>query len=118
MSKLALISAAALFVGSSLSAQPVVVRANPENLPTIRVSFADLNLASTSGQSRLKHRIGRAAADVCEYNHSRMPLEEELDALGCFKQARAGGLLQMNDILEKGSWGSAFAANTIVITRM
>lgn len=118
MSKLALITAAALFASSTLAAQPVVVRANPENLPTIRVSFADLNLASVSGQTRLKNRIGQAAAEVCEYNHTPMPLEEEMDARGCFKQARAGGLLQMKDVLEARALGSAFAANTIVITRM
>jgi UrcA family protein len=34
--------------------------------PTIAVSYADLNLASTEGQSRLHHRLAAAAHNVCE----------------------------------------------------
>lgn len=116
MSKLALIAAATLFVSSSLAAQPVVVRANPEDLPTIRVPFGDLNLLSASGQKRLKNRIGQAASEVCDYGFSRMPLYQEMQARDCFTVARADGYKQMDRVLIARSAGLSLAASSIVIS--
>lgn len=42
---------------------PTVTQAAEGN--SVRVSYADLNLASDAGQSALRGRIGEAARDVC-----------------------------------------------------
>lgn len=38
---------------------------------SVRVSYADLNLASDAGQSVLRGRIGQAARDVCGFEVSQ-----------------------------------------------
>ncbi|HEV8406951.1 MAG TPA: UrcA family protein [Sphingomicrobium sp.] len=58
----ALAAAAALVV-------PTVSRASETN--SVRVSYADLNLASYSGQHSLQQRITFAARVVCELEDSR-----------------------------------------------
>lgn len=62
----ALAAAAALVV-------PTVGRAAETN--SVRVSYADLNLASHPGQQLLQHRIASAARTVCDLEDSRqLPL--------------------------------------------
>ena len=53
---------AAAFGASGVAAQPpVVVTAAPFKV----VSYADLNISSEAGQTRLTHRIRAAASDLC-----------------------------------------------------
>jgi UrcA family protein len=62
--KTILMSLAAAVATSAASAQsPVVVTADTQ--PTIRVSYADLNLASTPGRQRLHDRVSAAARQLC-----------------------------------------------------
>ena len=58
----ALVAAAALVV-------PTVSHAAQSN--SVRVSYADLNLASDTGQNTLQRRITYAARVVCEFEDSR-----------------------------------------------
>ena len=45
--------------------RPVVVVANP-NIVIRQISFADLNLASASGELTLQRRVGGAVSSLCE----------------------------------------------------
>lgn len=46
--------------------QPVVVQGPSEYVITKRVSYADLNLASASGERTLNRRVGDAVTSVCD----------------------------------------------------
>jgi UrcA family protein len=59
---------AAVFVASTL-VLPTVSQAAESN--SVRVTYADLNLASGSGQQILEHRIVYAAKIVCVYDDGR-----------------------------------------------
>ena len=73
---------AAAVAASAASAQrPVVVTADTQ--PTIRVSYADLNLASPSGRERLQGRISEAARTLC-IDGNIDPLETEMDERSCY----------------------------------
>ena len=63
-----LVVVAALVVASALVV-PTVSQAAESN--SVRVSYADLNLASNRGQQVLQRRIGSAAVIVCEIEDSR-----------------------------------------------
>lgn len=78
----ALAAAAALVV-------PTVSRATETN--SVRVSYADLNLASYPGQRSLQRRITFAAQVVCELEDSRQ-LPVALATKACRSDAIAGAL--------------------------
>jgi len=59
---------AAVLVASALVG-PTVSQAAESN--SVRVSYADLNLASARGQESLQRRIGYAAVVVCQIEDSR-----------------------------------------------
>lgn len=64
------IAASAIFLSAPASAQtaPIVVStAPPAYLNIQRVGYADLNLATYSGQRMLLHRVSRAVDRVCLY---------------------------------------------------
>jgi UrcA family protein len=59
---------AAVIVATTLVFPTVGQAAEPNS---VRVTYADLNLASESGQYALQHRIVRAARIVCVYDDGR-----------------------------------------------
>jgi UrcA family protein len=59
---------AAVLVASSLVLPTVSQAAEPNS---VRVTYADLNLASDFGQRSLEHRIVRAAKIVCVYDEGK-----------------------------------------------
>lgn len=62
-----LVAGSTVAQAKSQSDEPVIVRANPDDSPpTRKVSFADLNLASQSGQKSLFRRVRVAVTDVCD----------------------------------------------------
>lgn len=63
------IPAAAAIAAATALVVPTVSRADESN--SMRVSYADLNLASATGQHTLRGRIGQAAVIVCEMEDSR-----------------------------------------------
>lgn len=74
--KLLAMAAAVAVVGSGIAlaapavaqnGKPVVVRAQPldEDVPTRRVSYRDLNLASAADQKTLNRRVAKAVTQVC-----------------------------------------------------
>jgi UrcA family protein len=77
----------AALAATSLLIVPTVSRGAEPN--SVRVSYADLNLASDAGASILSKRIVGAARVVCEIEDSReLPLAKATNA--CRNQAIAG----------------------------
>jgi UrcA family protein len=77
---------AALLVASTLVATTVSHAAEPDSM---RVSYADLNLASATGQRTLENRIVRAARIVCVYDDSR-DTDLAIEVNACRSDAVAG----------------------------
>lgn len=81
--------AAAAFLSGTADARSIVV--TRDALPTARVSYADLNLASVAGRATLQGRIRSAADTVCEVMGDRS-LKTQLAVLSCYHVAVADGL--------------------------
>jgi UrcA family protein len=64
---------------------PTVSQANELN--SVRISYADLDLASEAGASALEHRIGIAARVVCGYEGSK-----QYDVVAATKVCRTGAV--------------------------
>lgn len=108
-----IVAAAALgFIASAAGAETVVVSVTP--LPTERVSFADLNLASSAGQNTLKGRIKVAAKRVCIIDGDRS-MENNAEGKYCYRAAYRDGLQQMSQAIASRAFGSEVAATTLVI---
>ena len=52
----------------------VIVRAPPDDIPTRRVTYADLNLASLAAEKTLNRRVGSAVLDVCKESVGVQPM--------------------------------------------
>ena len=63
------ITAFAAVIAATTLVLPTVAQAAEPN--SVRVTYADLNLASQLGQQTLQHRIVRAARIVCVYDDGR-----------------------------------------------
>jgi UrcA family protein len=117
MMKFAMMLAATAFTSGTAVAEPVVVTKSTPSLPTEVVSYADLNLGSAAGQTRLQRRIGAAAARVCSFDYGGMGLDEFVVTQACFKSARADGMRQMSELLAARSSGANLAAASLSISR-
>lgn len=108
-----ILGAAALGIaGSSATAEELVVTA--EVLPTERVSYADLNLASSSGQAILDRRIRGAAKRLC-VDDARKDVENRTTGKICYNLAVADGRDQMNQAMFAQRSGTPLAAATIIV---
>lgn len=87
---------AATFAGPTAFAGP----APDAPAPSIRVSYADLNLKQPAGRATLEHRIGRAVWRLC-----RMPVPNDITALsdyrGCRKAAWANSREQLASLYQR-----------------
>ena len=102
---------AAAFGASGVAAQPpVVITAEPFKV----VSYADLNISSQAGQTRLTHRIRAAASDLC-LEDNREEVKVAAARRTCFDTAYNGGLKQM-EMAIAGRPNSALATATLVIS--
>ena len=54
-----------------------------EDVRSVRVSYADLDLATDVGQNRLSHRIGFAAQTVCDLGEEKYQLKLALATESC-----------------------------------
>ncbi len=107
-----ILGAAALAASSAIAQPPVVVIG--EALPTVVVSFADLNIASDAGQARLVQRIRAAAKDLCIENN-KQDLDVMIARSGCYKTAMSGGLAQLRRVIAGQDSGASLAAATLTI---
>jgi UrcA family protein len=101
---------AAAFGASGLAAQPAIVVATPFKV----VSYADLNISSEAGRSRLLSRIRAAAGDLCLENN-REGVKVAAARRTCFDTAYNGGVKQM-EMAIAGRHNSALATATLIIS--
>ena len=48
------------------------------DVPSVRVSYADLNLSTTAGREQLDRRLAGAVKQVCPSVHAREPLVQQI----------------------------------------
>lgn len=90
------------------SDEPVIVRAQPEDLPpTRRVSYADLDLATLSGEKTLYKRVSGAVRAVCV--ESSLALDNGL----CRRFAWSGAKPQMKQAIARARDIAANGYSTI-----
>jgi UrcA family protein len=106
-----LIMLAALVAGSvpALGQAPIVV----EGLPSVTVTFADLDLSSPDGQARLNSRVRRAAEQLC-IEHAARDLVRSALARHCMKTALSDAHRQMEQAIAQ--FGAAQFAGRTTIT--
>lgn len=104
----------AVLLGSSgaIAQPPVVVTG--DTAPFKVVSYADLNISSKAGQTRLIHRIRAAATDLC-LKDNKEEVKVAAARRTCFDTAYNGGLKQM-DLAIAGRSNNALATATLVIS--
>lgn len=94
MTKTALILAAAIAASSSASIAQTIQQA-----PSVRVSYADLDLTQKAGRATLEARVTRAVSRLC-----KMPAASDLGAMSryrdCRKDAWTGARPQMAAVYE------------------
>lgn len=95
MLKTVLFAAAAVFA-TAATAAPVLAK-------DVTVRYGDLDLATAKGQADLSRRINRAAKSACDF-HSE-PRIPSLEAVKCYRQARAKAGTEMAAIVEESRLG-------------
>jgi UrcA family protein len=102
--------------GSPVAAQepPVVVYGEAANANNERVSFADLNLASASEQTRLQHRVGGAIERVCDIDLGRDGLQDR-GYYACANNAWGAAAPQIAEAIATGK--TSVGAAIVVIGR-
>jgi UrcA family protein len=105
--------------------QPVVVVANPD-IVTRRISYADLNLASVSGERTLKHRVSGAISGLCSeatggqdgyYVTGLARMKCNKTAWGQARPQIANGVQRARDIALTGTSTIAAVAITIDLSK-
>jgi UrcA family protein len=82
--------------------------------PSVRVSYADLNLASHQGMARLQNRVRAAASDLC-LESGKNPLAFEMKRKTCFRTAVDSGFAQIDRLVADQLAGNTSPAIAIVI---
>jgi UrcA family protein len=103
---------AGLAIASGTQAQPGTHEAAPQSET---VTFGDLNVASSSDQTVLRHRIQAAAGRVCDIG-GMASLEDFHTSAQCYRLSYKAGLRQMNQILAARRGSTAVAVSAIVVT--
>jgi UrcA family protein len=85
------------------------------SLPSRTVSYSDLDLGSSAGQSALQQRIRAAAAHVCTYESGTQNLQQSLASRVCYKTSLSDGLHQMNRLIAARQTGAAMAAAVTIV---
>jgi UrcA family protein len=120
------ITAGGFFVVSppASARQPIVVTGpSREDIVVRRVSFADLNLASTSGEKTLNHRVGGAVTSLCieAVGPDTRSLSSTIANMRCTRQAWDGARPQIASAVQRAreiaaTGSSAIAATAITIS--
>ncbi|MCB2076505.1 MAG: UrcA family protein [Novosphingobium sp.] len=80
--------------------------AAPSYAGQVRVSYADLDLTTKSGQDQLERRLEAAAREACNYD--KIPTGTRLrssDVRKCYSEARSQASAHLARILEKEGLG-------------
>lgn len=114
MKTILLLLSAAVAASAASAQPPLVVRADPQ--PTIRVSYADLNLASPHGRKRLHNRVSAAARKLC-VDGNIDPLAIEMAERRCYTASIRDAGEQIAQALAAQSTQLASAAPVIEMIR-
>lgn len=110
---IALILIAGAFGTGTASAQPPVTVYGSDS-PSVRVSYADLDLSSASGIARIHSRVRGAASDLC-LEPIKEPVGLSMMRTLCYRSAVDSGFAQVDRIVADKLAGKANLATAIVI---
>ena len=99
---------------ASAAESTLVVTAPDEALPTRRVSYADLNLASRVGEKTLHRRVGKAVTSVCD--EAVGPSANYYVEMSCRSFAWNGARPQMNLAVKRAQEISLNGISLIAVT--
>lgn len=85
-----------------------VVYGEREELPTIRVSYSDLNLLSAKGQTRLNNRVSSAVRTLCT-DYGVMPLSEIAHMNDCRASAWSSARPQIASAIQQARFNNGLA---------
>jgi UrcA family protein len=102
-----------LLASAAAAQEPVVVYADPVN--SVRVSFADLDLDTVTGRSRLHGRVGAAIERVCDLELGRDGLQLP-GYYACAGQAWTDASSQIAQVVERSREAALSGSPTIAIT--
>lgn len=94
-----------LLVALPASAAPVTVKVLADEVRTIRVSYADLNMTSDAGVRRLMQRVKGAAQAVCEVTYAEAPLSEQMASQTCYDASIAHARADVSLIQQQAQIG-------------
>jgi UrcA family protein len=98
------------------SSRAVVVIAHPDDIVTRRISYADLNLASSPGERTLNRRIGYAVTNLCDEAIGRSVIEFNYKncTSGAWRDARPQVVLAVQRAQEIAATGTSLIAATAI----
>jgi UrcA family protein len=111
--KLAAAGLALVAAQSAAQVSPVVIRGD---VPTVSVSYADLNITAPAGRHTLEGRVARAAASLC-VDTRRTPLDEYIAGRECFSGAMARARVDIDIAVARASMQLASAGSIRVAAR-
>ena len=111
-SSLSLALAGMIMSGSALAEEPVEIVFGQ---PTLRVSYADLDLGSTAGRAVLEGRVRRAAARLCVDNGVR-DLERQIAGRSCIAETMASAAPQVELAVAHRGRTRLAAAKAVIVT--
>ena len=78
----------------------------PVQAGEIKVTYADLNLATAAGQKALEARIDRAAKDACGYGelHTGTRIANR-EIITCYRKAKKQATAQMASVIASARYG-------------
>jgi len=88
---------------AAAAALATIATASPVLAKDVLVRYGDLDLATAQGQTKLAHRINRAAREACDFaSDGRLPSTE---ALACHRQAVAKSRTEVASAIQNASLG-------------
>jgi len=95
-----------------LFAKAIIIEAD---VPTIVVSYADLNVGTPAGRSRLQTRIRHAAETLC-LDHNVRDVERSMSGRTCYNRAIGSASGQMQDLAKVNGPPTTVAVAAITIS--
>ncbi|MCW6532825.1 MULTISPECIES: UrcA family protein [Sphingomonas] len=95
-----------LVIALPAAAGPVTVRARADQVRTMRVSYADLNINSDAGLRQLMQRVKGAAEWVCDVStYMHVPLDEQMAGRTCYDASLARARSDISAIQQRAQNG-------------
>jgi UrcA family protein len=99
--------------GRPVQVQVTTVGRSDTGIPIVQysferaVSYANLNLSTSSGATELKKRVSETAREACEELQAADPLDASDDDGTCVRDATAGAMKQVTAAIAAANSGSA-----------